>query len=151
PAGVSPIFSVAVSPDGQFAAAGRANQIYLYHVPSKREVGRLTDPNLLKSGIYKNPGVAHLDLVQSLAFSPDSELLASGAYREVKFWKRSRNAHKADIAGLEGPPKSLAVSRDGKLAAIGEETGKIKLFDLATGKVVQNLQGHTAAVSGLAF
>src|SRR5207249_10014879 len=77
PAGVNPILSVAVSPDGQFAAAGRANQIFLYHVPSKREVGRLTDPGLLKSGVYKKPGVAHLDLVQSLPFSPDNESLSS--------------------------------------------------------------------------
>ena len=51
PPGVNPIFAVAVSNDGQFAAAGRANQIFLYHVPSKRELGRLTDTNLLKSGV----------------------------------------------------------------------------------------------------
>lgn len=44
PAGVNPIFAVAVTGDGQFAAAGRANQIFIYHVPSKREIGRLTDP-----------------------------------------------------------------------------------------------------------
>jgi WD40 repeat protein len=142
---------VAISPDGQFVAAGRANQIFLYHVPTKRLVGRLTDPALLKSGIYENPGVSHLDLVQSLRFSPDSQLLASGGYRTAKFWERTHNARKLEIAGLESPPKSVAASDDGKWVAIGEETGKIRLIELATGKLTRTLEGHSAAVSGLAF
>src|SRR6476660_5373052 len=57
PAGVQPIYAVAITPDGQYAAASRANQIFLYHVPSKRELGRLTDPSLLERGVYKSPGV----------------------------------------------------------------------------------------------
>jgi len=43
PPGVSPIYSVGVTQDGQYAAAGRANQVFLYHLPSKRDLGRLTD------------------------------------------------------------------------------------------------------------
>src|SRR5262245_43608245 len=60
PAGINPIYAVAIDAGGQFAAASRANQIFLYHVPSKREVGRLTDPSLLARGIYQQPGVADL-------------------------------------------------------------------------------------------
>src|SRR5690349_1397415 len=36
PAGVNPIYAVAITADGQYAAASRANQIFLYHLPSKR-------------------------------------------------------------------------------------------------------------------
>ena len=151
PLGVNPIYAVAVSPDGQYAAAGRANQIFIYHVPSKREIGRLTDPELLKSGVYANPGVAHLDLVQSLQFSPDNQTLASGGYKTVKLWHRPTNVQKAKLAGIETPAKSLAVSSDGKWAAIGEESGKIKVFDLSTNQLVKQLAGHTAAVSALQF
>jgi WD40 repeat protein len=151
PPGVNPIYAVAVSPDGQYAAAGRANQIFLYHIPSKREVGRLTDPELIKSGMYSKPGVAELDLVQSLAFSPDNQTLASGGYRTAKLWQRARNAHKTDLAGLESPARAIAVSADGKWAALAEENGKIKLFDLASGKVAQTLAGHSAAVSDVSF
>ena len=151
PPGVNPIYAVAISPDGQYAAAGRANQIFLYHVPSKREVGRLTDPSLLKGGVYSKPGVAHLDLVQSLCFSPDSELLVSGGYRNVKFWKRARNAHKLDLTGIESPVCALAISADGKWAAMGEDNGKIQLFELSSGKLVRALEGHNGAVSGVAF
>lgn len=150
PPGVNPIYSVAVSPDGQFAAAGRANQIFMYHVGSKREVGRLTDPSLVDvaSG---NLGVAHLDLVQSLRFSPNSELLVSGGYRNVKLWKRDRNVHQLDITGIESPVNAIAVSIDGKLAAMAEESGKVKLYEIATGKVTHVLAGHTGGATSVAF
>jgi WD40 repeat protein len=141
-----------MSADGQWAAASRANQIFLYHVPTKREYGRLTDPALITSGIYKSPGVAHLDLVQSMKFSPDGQLLASGAYRTVKLWQRARDSRVKELSGFESPIKSLAISADGKLAAFGEENGEIRLFDLASGQPVRNCEGqHAAAVSGLAF
>jgi len=151
PPGVHPVYAIAISPDGQFAAASRANQIFLYHVPTKRELGRLTDPALLASGVYDQPGVADLDLVQSLRFSPNNELLVSGGYRTVKFWQRERNARQADLGGLETPPQSLAVSSDGKRAAIGEENGKIRLYDLPNGQLTQTLEGHSGPVTSLAF
>jgi len=150
PPGVNPIYSIAISPDGQYAAAGRANQIFLYHVGSKREVGRLTDPSLLDAA-KGNYGVAHLDLVQSLRFSPDSELLVSGGYRNVKFWQRARNAHKLDFAGLESPVKSIAVSPDGKSLAMAEESGKLRLFEMPTGSLARTIEGHAGGATSVAF
>jgi len=151
PPGVNPVYCVAITDDGQYVAAGRANQIFLYHVPSKRELGRLTDPALLENGVYNKPGVAHLDLVQSLAFSPDGQVLASGGYRNVKLWRRGQNVRLAELAGVDSPARSLAVAADGRWAAIGQENGKIRLFDLQSGKLAHTLEGHTAAVTGLSF
>jgi WD40 repeat protein len=151
PPGVNPIYAVAISPDGQYAAAARANQVFLYHVPSKRELGRLTDPGLIEQGLYQNPGVADLDLIQSLRFSPDGKLLATGGFRTVKLWRRPEPTKSFDLAGLEAAPASLAVSADGSLLAVGEASGKIKVFDAKTGQVAKTLEGHTAAVRGVAF
>ena len=103
PTGINPIYAVALTPDGQYAACGRANQIFVYHVASGQLVTRLTDPELIKSGLYQNHGVAHLDLVQSLAFSPGGNVLASGSYREVKLWRRPQNVRGTNLAGSPRP------------------------------------------------
>lgn len=105
PEGLNPIYAVALTPDGQYAAAGRANQIFIYHVPSGELVTRLTDDALLKDKLYAKRGVAHRDMTYSLAFSPDGTLLASGSYREIKLWRRPANVQKSTFA-LTSPSQS---------------------------------------------
>src|SRR5204862_1079599 len=122
----NPIYAVAITPDGQYAAASRANQIFLYHVPSKRELGRLTDPSLLERGVYKQPGVADLDLVQSLKFSPDGTLLASGGFRTVKLWQKTAGRKIADLSEAEAAA-ALAARTDQKLISRGEQAGELKV------------------------
>jgi len=85
PPGITPIYASAISADGRYAVAGRANQIFLYHVPSGRELGRLTDPALVVEG---QTGTAHLDLVQSLAVTTHGERIISGGFRNAKIWKK---------------------------------------------------------------
>src|SRR5215510_3904529 len=116
PPGVNPIYAAAITPDGQYAAASRANQIFLYHVPSKRELGRLTDSSLLERGVYKQPGVADLDLVQSLKFSPDGMLLASGGFRTVKIWQKTTGGKIGDLPEAEAAAV-LAARSDQKLVS----------------------------------
>jgi WD40 repeat protein len=89
PPGLQAVHAVALSPDGSLVVCGRANQIHAYHVSSRQLEARLGDPSLADSNIYGMQGAAHLDFVQSLAFSPNSRLLASGGYRVIKLWKRT--------------------------------------------------------------
>ena len=162
PPGIQPIYAVAITSDGQYAAATRANQIFLYHVPSRRELGRLTDPALMERGIYKNRGVADLDLIQSLKFSPDGSLLAAGGYRTVKFWRKpmiSMEPASVELARVDALPAGertgLTVSlAEGKQIATAHEDGKIRLWnspkpDDADAKPIKELD-HGAPVEAIA-
>ncbi len=150
PEGLNPIYTVALTPDGQFAACGRANQIFVYHLPTGRLVTRLTDPELAK--LNANPGTAHRDLVQSLAFNWDGTLLASGGYREVKLWRRPREAQRLRIASTgRAAITTLAASPDGKWCATGANDGRIRLWTLATGKLAKTISRHNGTVNSLTF
>jgi WD40 repeat protein len=151
PPTVSPILAVAIAPDGQFAVCGRANEIYVYHLASGSLVARLVDPALAGESGAKAPGIAHRDLVQSLAFDPSGDLLASGGFREVKLWRRPHDVKLGELAGSGDAIRAVAVSANGKLAATGENGGTIRIWELPTGKSLQTCTGHTAAVTGLRF
>ena len=146
PTGLNPIYSATVSPNGQYAAAGRANQIFLYHISSKSLITRLTDPALLKIGNYKE-GVSHRDLVHSMAFHPSGELLASGGFREVKLWRRQPIVPAKTFAAN---PTVLALSADSQTLAQAEGNS-IRLLNAATGQSVKTLIGHKAPVTAIAF
>jgi WD40 repeat protein len=121
PPGLNTIYAAALTRDGQFAACGRGNQIFIYHLPSGKLVARLNDPQLQKTS---NAGAAHRDTVNSLAFSPDGDLLASGGYREVKLWRRARLTNELKLAAetdiLAANAKWLAaVITNGELRILG--------------------------------
>ena len=152
PDALQPVLAVAVTSDGQYAACGRGNQIYIYHLPSKQLAARLTDPELIQAGLYQKPGVAHRDMVHSLAFSPDGNLLASGDYRQAKLWRHTRNTQTVSLGG--SPDRTapvLAVSPDGKWLAFAREDKSIKLLALNDAKDSKLFVGHEKTVTALKF
>ncbi|XP_023789977.1 WD repeat-containing protein 61 isoform X1 [Cyanistes caeruleus] len=88
----------------------------------------------------------------SLAFSPDSQYLATGSH-----------VGKVNIFGVETGKKeysldtrgkfilSIAYSPDGKYLASGAIDGIINIFDIATGKLLHTLEGHAMPIRSLTF
>ena len=158
PPGVHPIYAVAVSADGNYAACGRANQIFVYHVSTGRDLGRLTDPALLESGPYRRPGVAHLDNVQSLAFDATGSLLASGGYRNVKLWRRSFRP-RGLVLDTKSPAArtttAMASTADGARLATGSHAGGVYLWAIGDDGSVALERAfvgiHLRAVTALSF
>lgn len=138
---LTPIYAVAITRDGQFAACGRANQIMVYHLPTRRLVATLADP-----ATGSTPR-AHLDLVQSLSFGPDGTLLASGAYREIKLWRRSVPA-RTPFAQAAAPVSAMAVN--GNRIAVGCADGSISIVDSA-GKAAAHWKAHAGPIVAVDF
>lgn len=147
PRGIQPVLAVSLSPDGQFAACSRANQIFLYHLGTGQLVTRMSDVTLDADGYS---GVAHRDLVQSLAFNADGDLLASGGFREVKLWRRPRDVTRMHVA-TSGKAGILRLSPDAKLLATDAADFSIQIRNISDGGITKSLQGHTAQVTGIRF
>jgi WD40 repeat protein len=143
PTSLSPIYATAVTNNGQYSACSRANQIFVYHLPSGQQSGLLGDPAL---GGGENP-IADRDMVEALTFSPDGTLLASGGYRSVKLWRRQPWASEAKIE--VGPLFALTVSPDGKRIATGTASG-IRIWS-PSGAMQKEITGHSGDVKALKF
>ena len=52
---VNAIYTTAISPDGQYAACGRGNQVFVYHLPTRRLAARLVDFALAKGSPAAKP------------------------------------------------------------------------------------------------
>jgi WD40 repeat protein len=114
-------------------------------------------------------------LINSLAWSPDSRLIASGNMETragvspsttdfgfgnlfaftLKLWDVSDpNAGAKELramTGHTGRVTAIAFSPDGRLMASGGDDASIKLWDTATGREVATLTGHTLGVSAIDF
>lgn len=150
-ASIDPIYTVAMTKDGRYAACGRSNDIFIYDLAARRVAAQIPD--------------AHRALVQSLAFSPDGTRLASGSFREVKIWQVQPS--KASAAPVASKPADAALvkkiadssklavlasaaSADGKTIATACADGSVRLWDAGTAKQVIELRGNLASAKKIA-
>jgi WD40 repeat protein len=154
PASVQPVRAVAVSPDKTTVVASRGNQLHVYDARSGAHVRTLIDPKLTAPD-GKPVRAAHLSLVESLAYSPDGKLVASGGFQEVHLWDVQAGALRHRLTGFADRVVALAFSKDGKLLATGggapTEDGEVKVFDPDGKLVVEVKNAHSDTVFGVCF
>ncbi len=145
----SMVRALAMSPDGKLlASAGDDPVVQIWEVATGQPRAKLT---------------GHSDWVWCLAFSSDGKLLASGgADGIVRLWDVAAARKVLDIAiKIPTPPKTpakplptvlaLTFSPDQQQHAVGGSDAQIHLMQVADGKIVRSLTGHTSSITSVRF
>jgi WD40 repeat protein/serine/threonine protein kinase len=94
----------------------------------------------------------HENSVQSLAYSPQRLLLASGsADRTVRVWDLDTLTLKRSYSGPRDFVTSVAFSQSGKLLAAGALDGRIQIWSVLSTRRLRGLSGHRGRVADIAF
>ena len=127
---VQPIYSVALNESGRYVAYGKGSKASVFEIPTRRHVGRLVDPAL-------GADRAHLDLVNSIAFHPSKDLVATGGFREVKLWGRLPRIETFSLLSTGSPSLTAAsISGDGLVVGIACDDGTLRCLELSTSRLL---------------
>lgn len=136
--------SIAISPDGKTLAAGLSNR--------KPKMGKIilwdiSDPQRpVRSKELDAPGVVD---VNSLAFSPDGQFLASG--NEPTAATNESTAPQTDSGDAASASETAATSSTSESEPKPGKSNPLILWDMRTQKPLHYLSGHTELVTSVAF
>ncbi|HEY7124608.1 MAG TPA: WD40 repeat domain-containing protein [Ktedonobacterales bacterium] len=94
----------------------------------------------------------HSNQIKSLAWSPDSKLIASASSDQtVQVWEAATGKTRLTYRGHKEIVDTVAWSPDGKYLASGGGDNTVQVWEAATGTLLYTYQGHTSEVMSVAW
>lgn len=131
---------IVFNPDGQLLAGACLSISHDSLLESSIRLWRLPTGELVRI-------LSDVDNVQSVAFSPDGNLLACNANdRAIKLWEVATGKLLQTITAHTGPLHSVQFSPEGPLLASGSSDA-IELWNVNTGQLVSSIRGTGESLS----
>jgi WD40 repeat protein len=147
----APVGNVAVSQDGRFVASAWDDW-------TNNQFGVMVWD--LSKGFRVQTLVGHSEVVNSVAFTPDSRrIISASSDRTIRVWDLGTGKESSCLTGHEADINAVRVSLDGQfiLSAGGDYWGgvlndpSVRLWSLKDGSQVRVFRGHTGAVYDIDF
>ena len=131
------VLAVALSSDGKRVVSGSAdNTARIWDVATGSTTATLT---------------GHSHTVHAVAFSFDGKLVATGDLDgTVKVWTAAGNPGNSFLAPKE-MVYAVAFSPDGRMLLTGDSSNAMKLWDVASGRTLRKIDGHTNTIRSATF
>ena len=112
----------------------------------------LSNGSFSQNYVHYTTLTGHTFPVNSIAFSPDGHILASGSHDgTIRLWDATTGEHMKTLTGHADSVLSLAFNSDGLILASGNYDGMIRLWDPTTGEHMETVRGHESAVRSIVF
>ncbi len=131
------INKIAYSPDGKRLAVASSIGVWIYDADSGKELDLLTE---------------NTNWVQSIAFNPNGNVLASGGDDgSIRLWDTRTSTHLRTMTDHTSLITNIVFSGDGKMLASASRDNIVRLWDMQTGKIRKTLHGHADKIFSLSL
>jgi len=131
------ILSLAFSSDGQFLITVDINgETHLWQVENGKQI-------LTCKG--------HINRTRAVAFSPNSQIVASSSDYAVRLYNVMTNQYLKTLYSHSSRVCSAAFSPNGRTLAIGSNNGIVKLWKIDTSQCLKTLQVSTSRITSIAY